>query len=408
MTTPKLKRPKKEAKEFVAMMVLILLGLTVMFKSSSVIGGDNDKKRPMWADDLRPPVQADGKCYIGSASNAVTKEQALNDAYKNALINVVRGEFPELTKISERSLESLYGAEYTRNLSLRSDLVRFAGLIEHKQSPYVEINSQGNYDAYRILCWPLVAVAAEKRRLASVAQKSTPESIPEPEWQPDWGNASAIVDFDSEPQRAIVEIDGVPVCVTPCKQTVGSGKRTVAMKLAQYKPLIEEINIRNAMIIKRKLEPNFATIDIITTPPGLKVRLDSGSYGNPYVGGTVLGETPIMGVRVDAGRHELFITGDRYGEHTHRFFVKAQEHQIINLKVKGRQGGIIVDSHDERMNKVTADVYIDGALVGKTPFRAKILVGDHTLELVTKYSQSWKGNVHVLDHQVTVIDGMVK
>lgn len=410
--TIKPKRSRSEAEAFMANVVLMVLGLflicQLLSKSEGVVGGDNNKRIPMWASNMSPPVQAGSKCYIGSASSSQTKEQALNDAYKNGLINVVRGEFPELTKISERSLESLYGAEYARNMTMRSDLVRFAGLTEHKQSPYVESNSQGKYDAYRILCWPLVAVDVERKRLASVSITNRPEPSPEPEWQPDWGNASALVEFDSEPPRATVEIDGAPVCVTPCKQLVGSGNRSVAMKLAQYKPLTEEININRAMIIKRKLQPNFATIDIITDPPGLRVRLDSGDYGNPYVGGTVLGETPIKGVRVDAGRHQLFITGDKYGENLYRFFVKAQEHKVIILKPKGMQGGIIVESRDEHMNQVIADVSIDGVLVGKTPFRAKVLVGDHTVELVTKYSQAWKGTVNVFHRQITVVDGIVK
>lgn len=60
---------------------------------------------------------------MGTVSDSPSRERALDDSYKNALIEIVRKEFPQLVSNSEQSKEELREQSFLRETVLRSEKV---------------------------------------------------------------------------------------------------------------------------------------------------------------------------------------------------------------------------------------------------------------------------------------------
>jgi hypothetical protein len=130
--------------------------------SSRVVA--SDQTGPEWVRTLKPPLRPGKSCYIGSVTQTATREAALDESWKSALVDIARRDFPELVKISEKSKESLHDAEYLRNTVLEGDKIRFRGVQEESDSPYIEPHRSGGFSAYRLLCWSKADLDAEKAR----------------------------------------------------------------------------------------------------------------------------------------------------------------------------------------------------------------------------------------------------
>jgi hypothetical protein len=104
---------------------------------------------------------------MGSSPYTNDRNQALSDAYKNALLNVIEREFPNLISISTRSSEKLEGGTYQRETAYKSESVQFNGLLEDNDSPFIEFNQANkSFMAFRLLCWSNSDLKTEKKRQA--------------------------------------------------------------------------------------------------------------------------------------------------------------------------------------------------------------------------------------------------
>jgi len=195
--------------------------------------------KPVWAVTFHAPAMAGSKCYIGSSSDKVSRELALSSAYENALTNIVKGEVPELVRISEKTTENLKSADYDRQTTVRSNLVKFSMLTEHAQSPYIEPEPTGQYSAVRVYCWAAVAITAERKRLESnnfeEPTKPVHQIVPEA--------PRKIIIFKSMPLGATVEIDGITICTTPCAEAVTLGQHFMVLSKTDLEPTMKSIDI---------------------------------------------------------------------------------------------------------------------------------------------------------------------
>jgi len=195
--------------------------------------------KPAWVTTFHPPAQTGAKCYIGSASDKASREMALSSAYENALTNIVKGEIPELVRISEKTTENLKSNDYDRQTAVRSDLVKFSSLFEHDQSPYLEQNNAGQYSVVRVYCWDMGAIKAERARL----EKNNFDEPPKPLQQVAPLSPRKIVVFKSVPLGVSVEIDGVTICTTPCAEAVTIGQHFMVLVKPDHDPLMKSIDI---------------------------------------------------------------------------------------------------------------------------------------------------------------------
>ena len=206
-----------------------------------------------------------------------------------------------------------------------------------------------------------------------------------------WDTSSTIVQFDTDPQGALVELDGTVICQqTPCSKEIGLGKHDVAFKMVQYFSLQEELNVQaNMKPLVRKLKPNFSVLVLKTDPDeGFDVYLDNKS----------IGKTPLPPTRIDPRPHKLLIKSDRYYEKGVEFKPELGITREISLKPDPKMGALRIIAKDAKGNDVIAEVTIDGKFIGKTPYHGTLVVGTYDI------SVSASAGVWQKQHEVKVDD----
>jgi hypothetical protein len=190
------------------------------------------------------------------------------------------------------------------------------------------------------------------------------------EWDPAWDKEQVAVEFSSLPAGAVVEIDGVPVCTTPCSRQVATGRHAIALKIPRYLPLIEDVELKKGQKpFVRTLVPNFGKVNVVTTPGDLEVVLD----------GKVIGKSPIVEFEVDPGWHAIVARGQQYFEKGAEFSIGRGETKPIAITLVGRYGGVSIAVKDSKGNDVSAAVSIDGVSIGDSPLQHKLLIGQHLI-----------------------------
>lgn len=223
--------------------------------------------------------------------------------------------------------------------------------------------------------------------------KLQPEALGEMEeaWElPD--DKKALVSFESSPAGATVLMDGKPLCqATPCSKSVPLGRHLFEMYLEEHLPVKKRENVgKRTNTLSYKLSPDFGTLSVTSEPPGLDVLVD----------GKKAGQTPLTQVRVKPGLHSVLVTDPRYFDKGERRKVKRGEDVSLHYKLAPREGGLEITAVDERGNELRgAEVFVDWKPVGNTPFRSKVIVGSHALQV--KYNGiTWSELVEVREKQV--------
>jgi tetratricopeptide (TPR) repeat protein len=214
-------------------------------------------------------------------------------------------------------------------------------------------------------------------------------------WSPPLNEETAIIEFSSEPMGAMVEMDGIPLCNTPCSKEVSLGTHDFSMKLPRYLPSQSEV-----VIVKKNppitliLGPNFGTVQVSSKENGLDVYADDKSVGKTAQDG--------LTIELDTGRHKVVVRGEGFYDKGLEFTIAAGEKKKISLDPVQKMGGIRVTAKDDADNDVRAQVKIDGKIFGETPFIGQIGVGTHSL-LVMSGEMSSEQTVLINEKEVTKV-----
>jgi hypothetical protein len=107
---------------------------------------------------------------------------------------------------------------------------------------------------------------------------------------------AAIVKFQSDPQGAVVQVDGQLLCAqTPCSKLITFGSHRVVMAAELHERREDAVRVSGPITLDWKLRPEFGMLDITSSDVGLAVSVD----------GQEVGTTPIKGLRVSAGGHRV-------------------------------------------------------------------------------------------------------
>ena len=363
------------------------------------------ESKPQWAASLKPPQRAGQKCFLGSSPATSDRNQALADAYKNALLNVIEREFPSLISISTRSSENLDGSSYSRDTAYMSENVQFSGLSEDKDSPFVDLDTNSQkFVAFRLLCWPETSLATEKKRQAELNVSKTKEvtnkidGLLPPTAKP---GPTGVLEITTVPSGATLLLAAIPVGnsnarferviagtyeiiaqkegyeIETKKVAVKAGQKTsVSMALRRVKSQItisseppdaivyvnnkpqakktpltieqvvgEEVDVRiekddfynerRVLLVTNrprdevfKLRAQDAVLSVLSTPSGADVYLD----------GRKVGKTPLIGHKVEGGKHEVLLKLEEFDDATEEFeaWKSLPVAKSIELKVKSR------------------------------------------------------------------------
>ena len=120
-------------------------------------------KEPGWVRNM--PKSDLYKYSVGESNNETTKDGALNEAWVNSLVKLGLSEFPELSKLSLKFKESLYGTESENLYESGLEYVNWRGIEEVKDlgSPYIIYNeATETYKVYRLLKWSKKSIVTNK------------------------------------------------------------------------------------------------------------------------------------------------------------------------------------------------------------------------------------------------------
>ncbi|MEL6184098.1 MAG: PEGA domain-containing protein, partial [Myxococcota bacterium] len=192
-------------------------------------------------------------------------------------------------------------------------------------------------------------------------------------WEPEAGGSRVIVSFRSEPP-GVVLLDGNLLCQDTsrgCSRALAKGSYTVTMQRERYKKRIERLRVEAPTELDWALEPNFGTYAVRSDPSDLEVEIDGVSKGR----------TPLEGVELAPGRHEILVTDPCFYRRGKRISAKAGERRELAFEMKPRLGALDIVAVDRSGNAQRGEAWIDGVRVGAVPAVHKAPVCARTLEI---------------------------
>ncbi|MGB0590502.1 MAG: PEGA domain-containing protein [Myxococcota bacterium] len=232
---------------------------------------------------------------------------------------------------------------------------------------------------------PKGAEQRKRRRRASVGVEDVSEEAGE--WIPEEEDI-ANVTFTSKPAGASVSLGDVVICKkTPCTRDVDPGRHRVTMTLPRHESKGVTVTLEDGQTVGWRLAPTFATLDVKSTPAGLPVSLND----------EVIGNTPLMDLQVDKGKHTLAI-GDRcHYTKSQKLTLPAGKHHVVDVVMKARPAGLRVQAINASGDSVRgAKVFVDGTLMGVTPKTFPVPMCSESVRVEhDEYRAAWRSELNL-------------
>jgi len=199
-----------------------------------------------------------------------------------------------------------------------------------------------------------------KKNVSTFQEGKIGETIEE--WDIGQGEET-IVKFESNPQDAIVMLDGKMLCQkTPCSKMIKSGKHEITFQKENYLPQTRVHDIQKGSKIFSELEPNFGFLSVSSNLNGVEILLD----------GKIIGKAPISGREISLGAHQVEIEHDCFHKTGEKIIIERGQTKSVFINLTPRESAIKVYASDEEGNDVEAGVFVDGKEVGTAPGTFKI------------------------------------
>ena len=173
----------------------------------------------------------------------------------------------------------------------------------------------------------------------------------------------------SDPSGADVFINDEPAGVTPYQNLLPVGKYNYRLQKTLYlnsAGVVELVSGGQKQKINAKLEPNFGTIDVTSSPErGASVLLDGVETGKT---------TPCTLERIPLGEHTLTVSLEMYATATQKVAVKAGLPQSVNIVMRPAFAEVAVNSIPK------GDIYINNALKGTGEWKGRLISGLYNFE----------------------------
>lgn len=349
---------------------IIFFTLVIFLGSIGSIASAQDVQvdsKPKWASSLKPPIRSGEKCFIGSSASIRDRNQALDEAYKNALLNVIEREFPDLISISTQSSEKLEGSTYSRNTAYKSEDVQFNGLTEDKDSPFVDSDpSKQTYSALRLLCWPIDSLGRERKRQDALKGNDSSvvttkvEGLLPPNAQP---GPTGELEVKTVPSGATILISAVPVGNSNARfEKVVAGTYEVVVQKEGYEIESRKVTIAagKRTIANFSLQKVRTTITIKSEPQSAFVYINNKPQDK---------RTPIQIEQTVGEEVDVRVEKDDFFSERRVLIVANRPHEEL-FRLRPKDAVISVLSTPSR-----AAVFLDGKEIGKTPIVGKKVEG---------------------------------
>jgi thiol-disulfide isomerase/thioredoxin len=205
-----------------------------------------------------------------------------------------------------------------------------------------------------------------------------------------------IAKFTSRPEGAQVLVDGKPVCSTPCRRAFAPGDYLLKMRKARYVDRRGPLRVMagRGAAVSWKLEPDFGTVSIHSTPPGLQVLVD----------GEERGTTPLKGLSLSSGPHRVELSDRCFHRSGEELVVARGSTRKLVLRPETRKAGVAVLAKDAKGEDLAADVLVDGQVVGETPGTFTVPMCSRVLEVRHTELGSWLTELTLREKETARVD----
>jgi formylglycine-generating enzyme required for sulfatase activity len=192
------------------------------------------------------------------------------------------------------------------------------------------------------------------------------------------------VGIQTIPEQASVEVLERPALRVGDHWLLRAGKRRVLVAAPGYVSFRDEVEITPAPLQTH-------TITLAKLPGHLRVTLAPASTGELFVDGQPHGEVPGILTDIPAGNHEIEIRALRY----------LSFNTVLEIEGKGIEQTLDVTLEpgwaELRIDSVpgSAEVKVDGELLGATPLTAELLAGRRVVELQRDGYKPWQQTLTV-------------
>lgn len=185
----------------------------------------------------------------------------------------------------------------------------------------------------------------------------------------------AVLAVLSDPPGARVFLDGNERGKTPLIEQAPTGTHELRLELPGYQTIAREMHFvanRNAevSVTLQKLPPE-PVIAVSSEPPGAILSID----------GTDLGRTPVLSV-LGPGEHELVLRKDAFRSIGAQIIMPKDRDLDLRYTLEPVPPTPIPPRIAVSSDPPGADIFIDGAKVGGTPFLQELPPGEHKIKLV--------------------------
>lgn len=213
------------------------------------------------------------------------------------------------------------------------------------------------------------------------------------------GIQKVIVEITSNPQGAVPTVDGkgLPKCTaTPCKVLLEAGEHRFVVSKEHYDDTEVTVDItENNQKVSLDLPPIFGYLNV---SPKLDANVGSLQDVSITVDGNPENKLSLI---VDQGPHQVVISHPCYDPAYFNVAVERQKSQKIEKALVRGAGGLELNVEKKEVPQ-EVNVYVDGTMIGKTPFSgtiplcSKITVGDSLYTEEVKADLKWHEVVKVV------------
>lgn len=197
-----------------------------------------------------------------------------------------------------------------------------------------------------------------------------------------------IVVIHSEPSGAEILVNGQKIGNTPLQGELVAGSYQLEMRKPLYYADVSTFELKEGETkdLKRLLKPRFGYLTVSSMPLG----------GSVYLDNKLIGTSPIEKREIESIRHTLKVQVPMYHDYSEEFRMKDGETKTVSSTMKPAFGSIEVLSSPED----GADVYVDGNMVGTTPYsNDKFASGKYVIRVT-------KELFYDVEEEVTVSDDL--
>lgn len=180
---------------------------------------------------------------------------------------------------------------------------------------------------------------------------------------------------------AQISIDGRFVGNTNYNEELMEGYYDVEVSLAHHKPATKQVQVIAGQPQTLQLDPTpiYGSLDVMSSPRGATVTIDGKDYG----------KTPTTIEELLEGPHSVVYTLAGYASETRQ--VSITENQTASVNATLQNGKEVTIKTD----KTGDQIYVDGTLVGISPYTCSLTFGSHTAYAMRDGKKSQTKDVNV-------------